>query len=286
MRPLFSILLAFMLSCNGLDDRQEPVHGERAVKIKLSKRISRYKPDQAYTGSISSRYLDHFFLKDKLLSDRLPQEKIRKHRIKEITYGESYVEEFDRMGQRIYQKWPTWGEQLRLAYQYDGMGKPLKAFLIEGSDTLGQCGFKYDAWGKLVQAGPLLFTYYPDGKVKRIEDQSEVEEYKYDANGHLTEARFGLQPGVLACGSRVFAWRGEYNNKGQLVKSETSSLCPTIETYSYSKHGLLLERITQYKLNKDTYATTYKYQDGLLAEIATSSSDKPLYIERFSYKLY
>jgi hypothetical protein len=181
--------------------------------------------------------------------------------------GKGYTAKFDDRGNKVFEKYDEWTSIFK--YEYDSNGRPASVSVLDSNKfVLSKAKYKYNAEGKLLQVGELVFKYYDNGSLKSIEDNSEIEIYKYDSNGKLTHIYYDLKPGGGGCGNRTTEWKGEYNSKGQLFIEHLFGFPEFTEYHEYSKDGLLIKTTTKDDLFTNT-VTKYFYENGKLVSAKT-----------------
>lgn len=124
----------------------------------------------------------------------------------------------------------------------------------------------------------------------RYEGLSDIENYKYDAQGNLMEISLGLQPGVAACGNRTSKWTAKYNEGNQLIEEVRSGFPEnTTYLYTYSINGKI-ERAERTREGFGIVKELLKYYydaDGLLERVETFNlNGELLSTEQLVYEKY
>ena len=188
-----------------------------------------------------------------------------KNKLKAVI-GKYHVAKFDDHGNKTFEKYDAWTAGANFKYEYNSYGHAVSISMV--GHVLGRAKYKYDSLGKLLQVGELLFKYYDCGLLKSVEDRSEIEIYQYDSAGRLIHMYFYLKPGVVGCGNRTTEWKGEYNDKGQLVIEHLFGFPEFTKYHEYSKVGLLIKTTTKDDLFANTM-TKYFYEKGKLRSAKT-----------------
>jgi hypothetical protein len=233
--------------------------------------------------------LEDIKLGKRLLLDKISQDEIIKHKIKSIRQEGLYLEKFDKMGFKIFEKWDAWSSGSKFKYELDKNGKPLSISILNNHDNIiGTAKYKYGAQGELLQAGNYILKYYPTGQLKSIEDSLEIEIYEYDGNGNLNRIAFDIKPGVVGCGNRTTEWRGEYNDRMQLIKEQTFGFPDgTTKYFEYTSNGQIAKTRNISSMGNEKTTTEFIYMDGLLTQTKTfDKADKLKYETKWTYEKY
>lgn len=216
--------------------------------------------------------LEDLKLGHRLLLGRMSQNEIIKHKIKSSKQEGMYIEKFDKKGYKIFEKWDAWYAGSAFKYEFDKDEKPLTISMLDTNNVvIGTAKYKYNRQGKLLNVGVYKLKYYPNGLLKSIEDNHEIERYEYDKNGNLNHIHFDWQPGVVGCGNRATEWRGEYNDRKQLIKEDIFGIDATTRHFEYTQNGQIAKTINNSQLKHKTI-TEFTYVDGLLTQTRTIDS--------------
>jgi len=225
----------------------------------------------------------------RVLSDETPKETILQFNIQSITVEGDYTKKYDKNGNVIYEKWHTESHDFfsDYVYTYNKNNAPLSIAVKATYDNIfGIAKYKYDITGKLLQAGEYIFKYYPDGLLKSVEDERQIERYQYDSSGNLTQIKFDIKPGRLVCGNRTEEWKGNYNKNKQLIKEEEIGIEGSVRYFQYDIAGHVIKSINQYEGSDEDSTTEYIYTNGLLTEKITSSNGKVINSKKYLYQFY
>ena len=248
-----------------------------------------YILDSAYVteGEYFPFALEDLKLGDGILLHKLEKSQIIKHRIKSIQIKGLYTEKFDNKGNKIFEQWDSWTAGSRFTYEFDNAGMPIAISILDTNGrTIGKAKYKYNEHELLLQAGELLFKYYPNGLLRSVENASEIERYQYDTSHHLVDINFDLKPGVIACGNRTTEWIGKYNAAGQLIEVQTLGFPYDFTEYlKYASDGQLIQTKTTGGFEELT--TKYFYTNGLLNATKTyNRKGRMVGAQQFIYETY
>jgi hypothetical protein len=288
MRKLLAIMHSLLIILiNYLNAQSHSDWDKLRPLVNSTKDFSRYQdssdygldPNYEIEGSFS------FALEDLKNGRRiLLQYSFQKDNEPMVVKGKFYEAKFDEHGNKIFEKYDAWTSGSIFKYEYDSDEKPISISMIDvNGSVLGKAKYKYDSLGKLLQVGEMLFKYDENGFLKSVEDGSEIEVYKYDSSNRLVHIYFDLKPGLVACGNRTTEWKGEYNNKGQLVVEYLFGFPEITEYHEYSKDGLLIKTTAKDDLFSRTI-TKYFYEKRKLKSINTYDiTGKVLDMEQYFY---
>ncbi len=233
----------------------------------------------------SPEALEELKLGHRILLHRLSPAEIAKHRIKSIQEDTFSILRFNKQGYLIYEKYSVWTGGSTFGYEFDTQGNPTSISSIDtNGKELEKAYYLYGAKNKLRKVGIYQLTYYPDGKLKSVADDSQIEKYKYDSRDNLIHIRFDFLPGVIGCGNRTYEWKGEYNALNQLIREEVREF-PTsrITHYTYNELGQIKEAIHFSDYSKQKTGVSI-YENGLL--IRTTSLAESGQTERVVNYMY
>ncbi len=260
--------------------------------VTLNKKgTSLYKPNTNSTtkGEYSPFALEDLKLGNRLLLDKMPQSEIIKHKIKSICREDIYIEKFDEKGFKIFEKWSAWYAGSSFKYEFDKDEKPLTISVLDTNNmVIGTAKYKYNKQGKLLRVGVYILKYYPNGKLKSIEDTGEIESYEYDSNGNLNHINFDWQPGVVGCGNGTTEWKGEYNDRKQLIKEQIFGFPDgTTKYFEYTSNGQISKTNNISSMGNKKTTTEFIYTDGLLTQTKTfDHTGKLQYVVKWKYEKY
>jgi YD repeat-containing protein len=267
-RLLIILIFALVAPCfvNGQSENTE-------VRPTLTKSLddTDYTLDPEYKtdGEYFPFALDDLKPGHKLLLQKMEKSEIVKHRIKSIKLKGQYTEKFDAKGNKTYERWDAWSAGSKFSYEFGEDGRPtVISILDEKGRTIGRAKYKYGERGSLLQAGELLFKYFPNGQLRSIENAQEIERYEYDTSHRLVHINFNWKPGVVGCGNRTTAWKGKYNSAGQLITEQIVGFPDNLtKHHQYTKDGRLIQ--TKTTGGFEDLTTKYFYTNGLLAATKT-----------------
>lgn len=129
---------------------------------------------------------------------------------------------------------------------------------------------------QMIQYGALLFSYYPDGKLKTVTYPTSTETYVYSTDKVVVTHDYADNTTIV--------FDATLNSDGLVSASTVTRTYPngTVAVYNYEFTYLNKVLQTEKSLN-DGVKTQYIYTNGLLTERRVSSNSNVTYVARYEY---
>jgi hypothetical protein len=253
-------------------------------------------------------------LSERILLERVDLDTIKTYHIKSVTYKNSwgnFTEQFDTLGSIIYERYDSWDCCTLITHSYGERLELLSSSHVFQTDTFQTDNYYYSENGLLetiaiTRRDGIIYdeddifkdtTYtnkihlsYDSEVLIRYEGLGDIEIYKYDDKGNLSEITIDLQPGVLACANRTSKWTGKYNEYNQLIEEVKYGFPDKITyLYTYSKNGKIekAERISEGFGAVKEILEYYYGANGLLERVETFNLKRELLsTEHLVYEKY